>query len=647
LAHAKIAGFEGGFVGVDVFFILSGYLITGFLVRELHETGRIRLFRFYARRLKRLLPALAAMLVAATGAALWLLSDLEGARQLASGPFAASWTSNLFFAFDTVGYFDELAARDLFLHTWSLGVEEQFYLVWPLLLLALFFVIGMRKFAGGNRAAWGIGLGIIFLISLAGALVLGSISPSSAFYLMPARIWQFALGALVFIALSDRAAAEPGISENSSRLYRHGAWLALAVGLALILGSAHWLHENLAYPGLWALAPSLGAALVIAAGHGIGRGSRGPLAHPALVWVGDRSYSLYLWHWPILTLGFSLGLGEQANATAALIVLSVLAAALSYQLVEIPFWKGRLSRATTARALLASALVIGVLVAAFAPILKGLEQRLDTLDTSENPFRITFPALYMGACDDWFEHAEVKPCVSGNAEAAKTVMLVGDSIGVQWFSMVSTLFPAPEWRTVVLTKSGCAIVDEDYFYDRIGKIYEVCTDWRNAVLLEIERDPPDVLVMGNSYEYDFTETQWTEGTARILERLNRVVDATFLIPGTPNLGFNGPGCVTRREPADAIIDRNQCSSTRGPAEAAIVASYLANAVERFPNVHLLDLNDIVCPGAVCKAVSADGLLVFRDSHHLNDVFVKARIDVIRERLERIVPGLTTDVGASD
>jgi len=288
-----------------------------------------------------------------------------------------------------------------------------------------------------------------------------------------------------------------------------------------------------------------------------------------------------------------------------------------------------------------------LLIAAFVPVFRGFEQRLDTLDTAGNSFAITFPELYTGPCDDWFEHAEVKPCFFGDAGAQKTVMLLGDSIAMQWFSMVSAVFPSPEWRTIVLTKSGCAIVDEDYFYDRLGKIYEVCTDWRNAVLLKIERDPPDLLVMGNSYEYDFTATQWTEGTARILDRVSRVVDSTVLISGTPNLGFSGPGCVARHESPDQVIDRNQCSSSRGLAEAAAVANHLSKAVDQFPNAHLLDLNDIVCPDGVCKAVSPDGLLVFRDSHHLNDVFVKARVDVIGKRLERMQVGVTTTAGDSD
>ncbi|UHD19028.1 hypothetical protein LT988_02165 [Thiocapsa bogorovii] len=164
-------------------------------------------------------------------------------------------------------------------------------------------------------------------------------------------------------------------------------------------------------------------------------------------------------------------------------------------------------------------------------------------------------------CDAWYHHADVEPCIFGPDDAPRTVVLVGDSILAQWFSMVPALFPAPAWRIVVLTKSACAMVDEDYFYPRIGQVYTVCNEWRDAVLEEIERIRPDVVITGSAATYDFTEAQWIEGSARVFSRLSKAAATVIVIPGTPSLPFDGPGCVARSLSADGQIGRTACGAT--------------------------------------------------------------------------------------
>ncbi len=637
LGHANMPLLSGGFVGVDVFFVLSGYLITGLLTQERHQTGRIILSRFYARRLKRLLPALMVMLLISTGGAIWLLSDLEARAQLASAPFAASWTSNLYFVLSAVDYFNELASRDLFLHTWSLGVEEQFYLIWPPILLAIAWLAHRARTSPRQRMIRWLSLGFLFMASLGLALAWTLSSPTAAFYLMPARIWQFAIGALVYLALSDLGERTTPTVPNPPGFSPMTAWLAFGLGLILIIGSALLLHPNLAYPGVWALAPSLGAALVIAAGHSLSARTGGPLAHPALVWLGDRSYSWYLWHWPLLMLGFSLGLEGQPLATLGLILLSLLAAMLSYELIERPFWKGRFSHATPKRILLLGLLAMALGIALLYHLLRGLAPAVAIPASAASIVQADIPVIYQMPCDAWYQHARVEPCVFGTDDASKTVVLLGDSVGAQWFSMVPALFPAPTWRTVVLTKSSCAMVDEDYFYPRIKQIYSICTEWRNAVLAALERQPPDVVIMGSAATYDFTASQWVEGTARVLDRLGKVAETILVIPGTPSLGFDGPGCVARALSSGGTIDRDACQATDRLALVSPVADYLRQSADRFPNSHLLDLNDLVCPDGVCQAVSPEGLLVFRDSQHLTDRFVRARTPQIRQKLNALIP----------
>ena len=630
LAHAEVPPFSGGFVGVDVFFVLSGYLITGLLARELQCSGGISLAEFYARRLKRLLPALAVMLAGSYGFASSLLSDAELRAQTASAPFAATWTSNVYFAFAAVGYFEELASRDLFLHTWSLGVEEQFYLVWPLLLLLLFRLGRFREDAEPRgRSVLRSGLAIALVLSLAASIYWTYAAPQAAFYLMPSRIWQFALGALVHFTFESWRTGEIGLT---SRRGRKLAWTALMIGLTLIFGGAVALHPNLRYPGYWALVPSLGTALVIAAGCGLSDGRAGPLAHPVLVWLGDRSYSLYLWHWPVFAVGFSLGFRAQASLSVGLVLVSLLAAVLSYRIVEQPFWKGRFSHFPPVRVILVSLLVMTGVVFFLTPDLQPSNDTAKAPDLS-NQWRADVPVIYRMPCDAWYSHDRVEPCIFGNESALNTVVVLGDSIGLQWFSAFPEIFPAPAWRILVLTKSACAMVDEDYYYGRIGKVYRVCTTWRNAVLDTLERLQPEVIVVGSAATYGFSEESWVEGSARVFGRLSRSAGKVFIIPGTPTLEFDGPGCVIRSLSPSGHIDRSACVSRDRLGPVTGVSNHLKQAAERFSNVHFLDLNDIVCPGGDCNAVSEDGLVVFRDSQHLTDSFVRSRVRSILERLD--------------
>jgi hypothetical protein len=356
-----------------------------------------------------------------------------------------------------------------------------------------------------------------------------------------------------------------------------------------------------------------------------------------LVWLGDRSYSLYLWHWPIFAIAFSLGFQGKPLPLLGAVLLSLLAAVLSYRLVEHPFWKGRLSQAAPRRILLASLLAMACVLFLLIQGLRQLPEKGATADRS-NQWRADVPAIYRMPCDSWYLHDRVEPCVFGEDAAPKTVVMLGDSIGAQWFSMVPGIFPEPNWRVVVLTKSSCPMVDEDFFYDRIGKVFTVCTSWRNAVLDTLDNLKPDVIILGSASSYGFSEQSWLEGSARVLERLSIAARKVFLIPGTPSLGFDGPGCVSRNVSAEGRINRGACQAKDRLLHVAAVTGSLRQAAGQFPNVRLLDLNDLVCPNGNCNAVSEDGLVVFRDSQHLTDSFVRARTPLIRQRIESLGGG---------
>lgn len=634
LAHAGMPGLSGGFIGVDVFFVLSGYLISGLLVREYLGNGRIRLLGFIARRLKRLLPALLVMLGLVMLAGSVLLSGHEFTEQTASVAYAATWTSNLFFTFTTFDYFAELHLRDLFLHTWSLGVEEQFYLVWPSLAILL---ITLVKSVHGGRGGWNLllaAIGVLFIGSLALSLYWSAKAPLWAFYLMPSRIWQFSLGAGVFVWLEFRRRQSIGAAEGEPPRW----WAGMGfVGIVLVIGSAVFLHPQMVYPGGWALLPSVGTAMVIAAGHHkSAHGIAGILSHPAMVWIGDRSYSWYLWHWPLLMLGFAWGLAGNPTAVPALVLLALGFATLSYRWVELPLWKGRLSRLAPVRSVAFSVLAIGVATSTLSQANLMFEDTVDRGAQLAVSARMDMPRIYGTGCDTWYTDATVRPCVIGDSDAEKTVVLFGDSIGAQWYSVLPEIFTTPDWRLVVLTKSACAIVDEDYFYDLAGGVYEVCADWRNQALDELETLKPDVVIVGSSSRYGFSEQQWLGGTQRVFDRLSRISGHVIVIPGTPQLSFDGPGCLERwlaRNESGADSDKSVCRERSTNQAALSVAGYIERVAGAFENIGVLDLNDLVCPDGYCAARNTQGLVVYRDQQHLTASFVRAQAPVVRERLQ--------------
>lgn len=651
LAHAGVPLFSGGFVGVDVFFVLSGYLITGLLLREYEASQTIRFGGFFSRRLKRLLPSLLTMLCLVISVAPFMLTQYEIAAQSGSAGFAVTWTSNVFFALSDLDYFAELQARDLFLHTWSLGVEEQFYLIWPILLLATLKPLSRYLPAGSFHKQLLIVLGLLFAGSLTLCWYWAATEPRWSFYLMPSRIWQFSLGAGVFVWLNRHHDESTG-----SGMARPLGIVCGALGLILIAGSAMLLHPNVVYPGFWALLPSLGAAMTIGAGHGNPeRGIGKMLGHPVLVWVGDRSYSLYLWHWPVLMLGFAWGMHRHPLYTLVLVMMSLILAILSYRLVEQPFWKGRLSHATPCRTLLLSALAMLVVIVGSQSYLNPT-LATDTAQPKERAIagatapnasivlkaRSDLPALYAMDCDTWYRDSSVSPCLYGDKKSPKTAVLFGDSVGTQWFSLLPEMYPEPEWRIVILTKSGCPMVDEDYYYERIKQTYTVCTEWRNGALDFLKSLKPEVVFLGSASGYPFSEGQWTEGTARILERLTAAAKQVVVIPGTPHLSFDGPLCLERHRNSapGAAGDGDACREALASVQVVNVTGYLERAVQRFPNARLLDLNDLVCPQGICAARDGDGRVVFRDDKHLTDSFVRSQIPAAAARLQSLGLGQT-------
>nr|WP_195908282.1 acyltransferase family protein [Tetrasphaera sp. HKS02] len=507
-----------GFLGVDVFFVISGFLISGLLVRELTETGTIAWARFIGRRIRRLLPA-AILVLGVTSLVSWFV--VPGLRRLEIGTDvagAAGYVVNWVLAARAVDYLSSDSLPSPVQHFWSLAVEEQFYVVWPLLLLALGFAC--RRLRRRPRpAAVAVLLALLAVPSFGYAVWLGGIDPARAYFVTTARAWELGVGAALAVWCAGRAAQPRHTAGWRSVATAVGGWL----GLAAVVASCAWLPADAVTPGPWTLAPTLGAAAVLYAGWAGAPGGPGRvLAIAPLVWVGGLSYSLYLWHWPVLVLSQWAFPGLTGAQKVAVVAASVVPAWACHRFLESPIHHSR-ALATRTRPVLALGLALSAagalsavpLVQAPSPFrtspLVGARPALSSLGaaTLTSP-PSTDPAVY--AVDDWqwltpdpqlagkdrpaadvdrcqVDRLAEEPvaCRFGVPGAATTVALVGDSKAMQWLPALQALAPSRGWQVVTYGKSSCAFAAGHA--QNAGKAYPQCDVWNDRVVQRLTLDP--------------------------------------------------------------------------------------------------------------------------------------------------------------
>lgn len=614
-AHAQVPNLYGGFIGVDIFFVISGYLITGIIKTEIEKMGTIDLMGFYVRRLKRLLPALMCMLVTTSIGIMVLAPAAEQPAQSAAAASAALWASNLYFIFAEKNYFAISTMDNAFLHTWSLGVEEQFYLVWPVfILLLVHFRVRMQFML----------LGAVTLLSLLLCVWIAKNHPVTSFYLMPTRIWQFGAGAVAWLISSKR----PVRSAKAS----FGCLLFGALGM---ISSILIITENTVYPGWLSVFPTLASvALILATTCTTGTPFLLPLQQGLLRYIGDRSYSIYLWHWPALVIGEILVEETTFYSRCAQVACGLLLAHLSYRFIETPFRHrpfGRFSMRTQMLTALALITVTSYMLTVWHRDASSALKLQET--TALGLARSDKPRIYKDACDDWYISATLKVCRYGDEHAPRVAVVWGDSIGLQWFPAIWKLLEIgnKEWRLEVLTKSGCPIVNIPLFYKRLGRVYTECTEWRENATSYIRNLHPDLLFIGSAGTYNLTSEDWSKGSTDILNEVSSATAQIVLIAPTYKLAFDGIQCIEKFE---ALRDNgnNKCTSgmSDGKVEGAIKGLTLASRAGT--NTSLLDMNDSVCPQGRCSAIH-NNIIVYRDNQHLTASFVEGLAAVLQEKLQ--------------
>lgn len=627
--HAGAPWLTGGFAGVDVFFVVSGFLITRNLLRERATTGTIRLGRFFLGRLVRLAPAATATVLATVAAVFLVLPPLDRVSARPDALFALLGLENLHLARTGTDYLAEHAASP-FQQFWSLGVEEQFYVGWAVVLVVLSALPRLRSRLLAVTFALGVlGFGVM--------LAQGALSGPWAFFGSHTRAWEFLAGALVAMHSAART--------SSPRRRGAAAWHALAqrtaapIGLVLI-GAAFVLFDAATpYPGPATLVPVLGAALLVAPGVP-GDRTRSLLGARPLRWIGDRSYSLYLWHWPAFLLP-TLALGRPLEPLEVLLACTatVLVGWVSHAVFErgVTQWVRRARRrplvligAVTAVAVVTVPLTALPPLHAGAPAVAPDARAVlagplsppsvpSNLSPSIADVSASLPVPYRDGCHADTAATVPEACAYGSSGAEGTVILFGDSHAAQWATPVIAAAEQRGMRVVTMTKSACPVADVRVRSAELGREYDECDAWRSSALARIAELAPDVVLVsaaGAGYESLRTDpAPFAEVWRRGLERtLTRITAPTVVLHDTPRWSVTPNRCLSA-----SVEDVSVCSEPT----AALVRPDIVDAeraAARVTDSVTVDPVPWICD-AQCAPVLWN-VLAYRDVNHITDVLAR-------------------------
>ncbi len=692
LYHAHVGAVPGGYVGVDVFFVISGYLITDHLWREVQERHQLSFSNFYARRIRRLLPASFFVLAATAIASAAILPPLAARATLKDGVACALYVGNYRFALLQTSYLTASAPPSPFQQYWSLGVEEQFYLLWPAVLLAASLVWRRRR---ASRAAYADApsgmpsrvtaaavLGVIAVSSCAFSIWLTHASEPWAFFSLPTRAWELAVGGLI-------ALGAPVVARLK------GAPLLGWLGLGLVLWSVLSFSTTTPFPGTAALVPVLGTVAIIAAGAAPG-GSRGPArvlrAAPMQV-TGRVSYSWYLWHWPFLilvpaALGHALSLGQNLGVAAFSFLVAIATFVLLERPVRLSSWlttntrrslsfgaalsigavaacvlsvlslpsltgTGRAPvaaaavRATTARAQDAPAPatnpVLSQLDEGTAAINKQVSRTLPVKDVPTNlkpslpNANADEPPVFVDGCLDSYTDTSLRSCTFGDTSSNTTVILFGDSHAAMWFPAVEQAAQQYGWKLINWTKATCPPFPLPIFSPVLGRTFTECDEWQADVLAQIQSMHPALVILGVARHYTdiygFTPYSqvWLSGLGQEVAAIRATGAQVMVFGPVPKPPFDVPGCLSGN-----LTNATACTVPVGVGlnQGGIEAETTAVTTNGGTYV---DTQPWFCTPATC-AVMVDNLLVYRDDNHITAEYASFLTPVVGPAMQRALTG---------
>ncbi|MGH3096643.1 MAG: acyltransferase family protein [Streptosporangiales bacterium] len=648
LYHASLPFVTGGYVGVDIFFVISGFLITGLLLREIEGTGTISIRGFYARRAKRLLPSFTVVLVAVAALSWALFSPVRrlivAGDVIASGVYVINWR----LVSRAIDYLAAGTQESPVQHFWSLAVEEQFYLAWPALLLLVTW--WWRRSGRNIRPVLAGALATVAAASFGWCVYLTYAEAGRAYFSTLTRGWELALGGVLALVLA-----------SPRTLPRWLAALLSACGFAAIGWSAVAFGDDTSFPGALALVPTLGAgALIVAGSTTTTAWPHRLLSLPPLRHVGRVSYVWYMWHWPFIVFA-QAHWGHLSALQAVLVVAaSYVPALLTHRLVEEPFRRFRGFSRVPARALR-----FGMASTCFVVLLgAGLHAATPTMPTASKedakgaraleqtkppqPRAAAVRPAPQEAADDrgpiqnsgclaGTKDTSAKKCVYGDKSSKHTVVLFGDSHAMQWSTALNKVAKDRHWRLVVFAKAGCPPADIARYKADLRRAYTECGDWRKDALQQIDGIAPDMVLTSSLTDYtvmegdrklpsDASDNAFEAGYARTLERLRSTGARVFVVHEVPHPPQEMPDCVSQH-----LKDLRTCAfSKKTGFDFAPVG---AEAAKKTDGVKVIDPTPKLCQNGECPAVIGN-VLVYRNAGHLTATYVRTLDHWLGKQLPR-------------